>query len=289
MGHANALELLAIPAGLEPATPCLEDRWKRGNVMKPLDTGFTALQQVAELANSRCKTSPPPRQARKKPPVFSGNIEMRERAVELARTGTMTVQQISERVGLGVNWLREVLRDAGVAAPRRARATYDRGIWPADVDDQLRALAAQGLTAFEIGWKLGRTRNAVLGRAHRLKIQVGKPRGAKAKAPRQRSERGKRETRPAIFTRRQMVPGVWTYSTKLGSSLTPEPLPVEEEWKGPVVALADLERTQCHFPVGDPAAPGFGYCGCPDTVERGEGRTRYCRPHYRKMYQPRTR
>lgn len=257
--------------------------------MKPLDTGFTALQQVAELANSRCKRRQPPRQARRKPPGFSGNIEMRERAVELARTGALTVQQISERVGLGVNWLRDVLREAGVAVPRAARRPCDRGVWPADVDDQLRALAAEGLTASEIGLKLRRTRNAVLGRAHRLKIQVGKPRVAKEKSPRQRSERGKRETRPAIFTRRQMVPGVWTYSTKLGSRLAPEALPAEEEWKGPVVALADLERSQCHFPIGDPAAPGFGYCGCPDTIERGDGRTRYCRAHYRKMYKPRTR
>jgi hypothetical protein len=45
--------------------------------------------------------------------------------------------------------------------------------------------------------------------------------------------------------------------------------------------LANLKDSDCHFPIGDPQKPGFGYCGC--KAMKGKA---YCRAHYVRMYPP---
>jgi hypothetical protein len=43
--------------------------------------------------------------------------------------------------------------------------------------------------------------------------------------------------------------------------------------------LANLKDSDCHFPIGDPQKPGFGYCGCKAMKTKA-----YCFKHYRVMY-----
>ena len=53
---------------------------------------------------------------------------------------------------------------------------------------------------------------------------------------------------------------------------------------GKFVTTATLTSLTCKWPIGDPAEPGFHYCGHPP----GSGRT-YCDAHDLRGYQPRAR
>lgn len=59
-----------------------------------------------------------------------------------------------------------------------------------------------------------------------------------------------------------------------------EPLPPPQVEDVARVQLVDLERGMCHWPVGDPKKPGFGYCGC-DT---GSKSMDYCAGHHTRAY-----
>jgi len=43
--------------------------------------------------------------------------------------------------------------------------------------------------------------------------------------------------------------------------------------------LAQIKDNECHYPLGDPLQPGFGYCGCKAMATKP-----YCFKHYRVMY-----
>ena len=57
--------------------------------------------------------------------------------------------------------------------------------WSTDQEDRLRALVLDGLSSTRIGVEIGLTRNAVIGKAHRLGLQLGpqKPRKSRARKP----------------------------------------------------------------------------------------------------------
>lgn len=63
-------------------------------------------------------------------------------------------------------------------------------------------------------------------------------------------------------------------------ALKPDPIPVQRVEDVARVQLVDLERGQCHWPVGDPKKPGFGYCGC----ETGSKSMDYCAGHHARAY-----
>ena len=142
-------------------------------------------------------------------------------------------------------------------------------IWddPAKVE-LLKRLWAEGSTASEIAGLLGTSRNAVLGKVHRM----GLP--ARAISIRQRdpawvqmtrSERAMRAERLAAERRARQA-----LKSLKGPKLRDRPLPVEKpqppEFLG--IALLDLRREQCRFPSGEgpylfcgqPASEGSSYC-----------------------------
>jgi len=77
---------------------------------------------------------------------------------------------------------------------------------------------------------------------------------------------------------------------------TPKTLaPPQREWPsierparrlagGKLVTTATLTSRTCKWPIGDPAEPGFHYCGHPPEVGRP-----YCDPHDVRSYQPNAR
>lgn len=131
--------------------------------------------------------------------------------------------------------------------------------WSEEAVLQLRALwGLPGLSAAAIAERLGVSRNAVLGKAHRLGLSKPHRPGAPAK---QRRAEPRPLVRPPL--RRAAAPVV------AAGDLGPQ-----------VARLEDLPAHACHWPIGDPSEPGFGFCGRP-APERV-----YCDPHWRRAHGP---
>jgi GcrA cell cycle regulator len=135
-------------------------------------------------------------------------------------------------------------------------------------DARVRTLVAlwkDGLSASRIATELGGvTRNAVLGKLHRLGL-LGRRSAAARPRPEPRPRRRARRVGAAAAVR-QEVPAHCEPSIDL---------------PGLVGQLEALRARQCRWPIGDPRSGGFGFCGRP--AEAGP----YCAAHRRQAYRPR--
>ncbi len=115
----------------------------------------------------------------------------------------------------------------------------------------LKQLWGEGKTAAEIAKELGEgvTRNAVIGKAHRLKL-------SHRASPIQQND----NVKPAEPKKKL------------------KPVPVVKASKG--VKLADLKERMCRWPVGDPQNADFHFCG-----GQAVSGMPYCEEHARAAYQ----
>jgi len=144
--------------------------------------------------------------------------------------------------------------------------------WTDERVELLKKLWQEGLSASQIAKQLGGvTRNAVIGKVHRLGLSgratPSKPARTVFKAP--------RPARPAAAPsapRRLIEP----------SSLIAQPTPVRyvDETPGTATVLT-LGAHMCKWPIGDPALDSFTFCGR-RTDEAGP----YCHEHAQVAYQP---
>jgi GcrA cell cycle regulator len=139
----------------------------------------------------------------------------------------------------------------------------------------LTKLWADGLSASQIAAELGGiTRNAVIGKVHRLGLS-GRAKSPSSSSPRPRKARSSnhmmRMPRNAIRGNNALA---YDYA------IEPEPelieIPVEQRKN-----LLQLTEATCHWPVGDPGSTDFFFCG----GEANEG-SPYCNYHSRVAYQP---
>jgi len=135
----------------------------------------------------------------------------------------------------------------------------------------LRKLWAEGLSASQIAKQLGGvTRNAVIGKVHRLGL-------AGRATPSRPAKRPVRTARPRIVgpTAPRMRP-----TSTLPSVVIPHLEPVRFE-DGKAASVLTLSDTMCKYPIGDPTDPDFAFCG------RGSAASGpYCADHARLAYQP---
>lgn len=118
--------------------------------------------------------------------------------------------------------------------------------WTDDRVGQLQQLWSEGLSASEIARRLGGvTRNAVIGKLHRLGLLGSRSRVAIAP----RAARTRR--RPALRRQSRRAPRV-----AQGCPAVAAP-----DWPGEVPDVERLEPHQCRWPIGDPRAPDFSFCG----------------------------
>ena len=150
--------------------------------------------------------------------------------------------------------------------------------WTDERVDLLRKLWAEGLSASQIAAELGGvTRNAVIGKIHRLGLS-GRNKGTAAGAPRRKAA----TSRANSGGTKAKTAG----NTRTGAPATANPRPAAElpDIEKPDMLMLDLlqltEQT-CKFPVGDPQETGFGFCGV--KVRDGDP---YCEYHCRLAYQP---
>ena len=153
--------------------------------------------------------------------------------------------------------------------------------WTDERVELLKKLWAEGLSASQIAGRLGGvTRNAVIGKVHRLGLS-GRATSSRSSAPRPRRTQSPRQHRtPSLtFGTRGNVALKPSYETEYD----PAPAPVEEL----VIPLHErasiltLKESMCRWPIGDPSEEDFHFCG-----RKKVGSTPYCEHHARMAYQP---
>jgi GcrA cell cycle regulator len=152
--------------------------------------------------------------------------------------------------------------------------------WTEERVDLLKKLWADGLSASQIAAQLGGvTRNAVIGKVHRLSLS-GRAKPAASLRPR------KLRTAPlARPSPRHFIAGNTALKTHAQPAprRLPAPVPIEDIVV-PIslnISLLALNDTMCKWPIGDPAADGFHFCG-----HRNWNSLPYCEYHSRLAYQP---
>ena len=154
--------------------------------------------------------------------------------------------------------------------------------WTEDRVEVLKKLWAEGHSASQIAKQLGGvTRNAVIGKVHRL--------GLSGRATPSRPV--KRPPRLARPKPQVMADGtVRTPAAKPPSTVRDTPSSVEKaamaalEPKplsdGEAASILTIRDTMCKWPIGDPADPSFAFCG--RKAECGP----YCGEHAKVAFQP---
>ncbi len=157
--------------------------------------------------------------------------------------------------------------------------------WTDERGEQLRRLWLDGLSASRIAGELagGVTRNAVIGKVHRLGLsgRIKAPAVAAGIRPKLAKPAEAAPQRPTVLPVRGNV--------ALAASYQPAAMPLrrsssEDRVVSMVenVTIMDLRDSMCRWPVGDPSSSEFRYCGGKASV--GEGP--YCKLHSRMAYQP---
>ena len=146
--------------------------------------------------------------------------------------------------------------------------------------DQLKKLWAEGLSASQIAAELGGvTRNAVIGKVHRLGLS-GR---AKAKPVSAARTRVKTVVKQAVRTATVSVRGnlAVVEMVEIEQDVAPKPrenvvIPMSKR-----ISIMELREGVCRWPIGDPLHADFAYCGADCVV----GKT-YCEAHARIAFQP---
>ncbi len=137
----------------------------------------------------------------------------------------------------------------------------------------LRALWLDGLSASQIAKQLGGvTRNAVIGKVHRLGLSGRGAPSAPGRPSRVSPPRPARPRRAPVRAAPRLAPPVRIAVTP------PTPSP---EGPGLITDMARLGAHACKWPIGDPKSPAFSFCG-----RHAEGR--YCVAHETQGVRPGT-
>ncbi|MAQ86394.1 MAG: GcrA cell cycle regulator [Maritimibacter sp.] len=180
--------------------------------------------------------------------------------------------------------------------------------WTDERVELLKKMWSEGQSASQIAKELGGvTRNAVIGKVHRLGLSnrasgggaaaeakpaeaekpapraepakpASKPEPAKAAAPAAEPEKPAPVARKAIIPAGQPLP-----PQPSANEISPETLANvrEIEKKAKRISLMELTERTCKWPIGDPATDDFWFCGL--SVQAGKP---YCEAHVSVAFQP---
>ncbi|MDE0344861.1 MAG: GcrA cell cycle regulator [Boseongicola sp.] len=168
--------------------------------------------------------------------------------------------------------------------------------WTDERVEGLKKMWAEGKSASQIAKDLGGvTRNAVIGKVHRLGLSNRA--GASASAPEKKPPRASsskpasrtktsqvRVVEVAVAPRKPIVPaGRPLPPQPSANEISPEALEnvrkVEKTAKK--IGLLELTERTCKWPIGDPATDEFWFCGL--AVQQGKP---YCEAHVGVAFQP---
>jgi GcrA cell cycle regulator len=153
----------------------------------------------------------------------------------------------------------------------------------------LKRMWKEGKSAADIAKALakGVTRNAVIGKAHRMGLS-GRPSPIKKPPSAPKKEAPRKEVLKAAPATKKAAPPVTVSGVKHNPLLreVAEPRKFEKEPipPGGGVALIDLTERMCKWPIGDPREDDFTFCG--RNIRQG---TPYCPDHAGMAYQSSSR
>ena len=159
--------------------------------------------------------------------------------------------------------------------------------WTDDRVETLKRMWAEGQSASQIAKELGGvTRNAVIGKVHRLKLSSrGRSTAAAPRAKKQTSTSTIVKTVKSVAPMRAAVATVGATALKI--AFDAEPVARYRPAQDVVVPisrklqLVELTERTCKWPNGDPLSESFNFCGA-DSAETGP----YCQYHSRIAFQP---
>lgn len=146
--------------------------------------------------------------------------------------------------------------------------------WTPELIKDLKKLWKKGLTTGEIGRLIGMSKNAVVGKAHRLGLE-SRPspiRREKVVAPKSQKV-NKADLKVAVSSVEDQKEEVQSVLTE---KMTKQ---AKKHIKSKGVKLVDLKPTSCRWPEGDPKDPDFHFCG----KEALPGKS-YCEEHSQVAY-----
>ena len=151
--------------------------------------------------------------------------------------------------------------------------------WTDERVELLKKLWADGLSASQIAAELGGiTRNAVIGKVHRLGLS-GRAKSPSSVSPRPRKTRAHphmlRAARPVMRGNTALAP-VYDYDVDAEPEHIDNFIPI-----GQRRSILELTEETCRWPIGDPGSIEFFFCG----GQTGTGAP-YCTFHARVAYQP---
>jgi len=157
--------------------------------------------------------------------------------------------------------------------------------WTDERVEVLKKLWAEGLSASQIAMELGGvTRNAVIGKVHRLGLSGRGKTSNAASRPRQ----PRAPSHPAR-TRQPSGGTIGNTALKISPEASPEvaPEPRNTHFEELIIPfgeranIMDLTEHTCRWPIGDPTSSEFHFCG-----RRSDDGIPYCGYHRRIAYQP---
>jgi GcrA cell cycle regulator len=151
--------------------------------------------------------------------------------------------------------------------------------WTDERVEMLKKLWTDGLSASQIAGELGGiTRNAVIGKVHRLGLS-GRAKSPSSAAPRPRKPRPHshmlRTSRPS-FRGNTALAHAFEVEAEAEPELIDNVIPM-----GQRRSLLELTEETCRWPIGDPGSPDFFFCGGQTIAGLP-----YCTHHSRVAYQP---
>jgi GcrA cell cycle regulator len=160
--------------------------------------------------------------------------------------------------------------------------------WTTERVELLKKLWSEGLSASQIAGELGGvTRNAVIGKVHRLGLSGRAKTPSPASKPRR--SRPSSPSSPASSAGRQSSPQPQSRGAT-ALKMAPAPAPEIEPEAEPIAELVPIseratiltltERT-CKWPIGDPSSEDFYFCG-----RNSDPGVPYCAHHCKIAYQP---
>jgi len=146
--------------------------------------------------------------------------------------------------------------------------------WTEDRVAVLSKLWAEGLSASQIATQLGGvTRNAVIGKVHRL--------GLSGRATPSRPSKRKISTpRATAAAPKTIIPRA---PRPAAAIVPPPPPPIEAKRlsNGEYATILTITEETCKWPIGDPSGDDFRFCG-----RNTNDSSPYCQAHSRVAYQP---
>ena len=148
--------------------------------------------------------------------------------------------------------------------------------WSENAVARLRELWSEGHSTAEIGRRLGVSKNAVVGKAHRLDLSA-RPSPIKGGAP-IGSQPRQAKVIPKL-TDMVPLPSCAPTPCEAAAAARREPRPPRAP-VAPVARNLAVSRTEtCCWPIGSPGHPGFQYCDTPALVGKP-----YCEDHANVAY-----